>query len=90
MGENGNSQNDLMFRTVVATSLDGIGICTLPDLRFIYVNDAFVNMTGIARGALIGHTVPEFNLGPGEAAYAEIRRCIERDGFVRDLVLQLS
>ena len=89
MVENGNNQNDLMFRTVVDTSLDGIGICTLPELRFVYVNDAFVNLTGIARSALIGHRVPEFNLGPGEAAYEEIRRCIERDGFVRELVLQL-
>src|SRR5438132_847557 len=38
------AKSELTLRTVVDTSLDAIGISTLPDLRFIQVNQAFERM----------------------------------------------
>ncbi len=88
MTDMGGCADVRMFRMIVDTSLDGIGICTLSDLRFVYVNDAYVKLTGIPRAALIGHALPEFDLGPDAATYETMRKQLERDGFVRDVVLQ--
>ena len=79
-----------MCRMIVDTRLDGIGICPLPDLRFVYVNEAYAKMTGIPRAELIGHAIPEFKFGPDEAEYEELRASLEHAGFIRDVVVPLE
>jgi PAS domain S-box-containing protein len=80
--------NDLTFRTIVDTSLEGIGISTLPDLRFIYVNDAFAKITGYSRDQLLGHNTTEIDIGIDGAVTEDIRGRLARDGFARDLLFQ--
>jgi two-component system sensor histidine kinase/response regulator len=82
-------ESEAMVRAIADTSLDGILVFTLPDLRFVYVNDAYVKMTGIPRAELIGHAIPEFKFGPDETQYEEIRNRLEKDGFVSDLVVNM-
>src|SRR5271163_5195962 len=88
--EQSRPASERMFRTVVDTSLDAIGISTMPDLRFVYVNEAYEKLTGVFGADVIGHTLTERNPGLDEAALTEIRNRLERDGFIRDLVLFLQ
>jgi PAS domain S-box-containing protein len=79
-----------MFRTVVDTSLEAIGISTMLDLRFVYVNEAYEKLTGISSADVIGHTLTERNPGLDQALLREISDRLERDGFIRDLELPLQ
>lgn len=90
MDENGEYQRELMFRTIVDTSLDGIGVCRLPDMCFVYVNEAFAKMTGISSAELIGHFVSEFDFVPEKATYEAAVRRLESDGVIRNMTIDLQ
>ncbi len=90
MADMGGRADVRMFRTVVDTSLDGIGISTLPDLRFVYVNQAFAKMAGVPRADLIGHTVDEFDFVADKIVYERERRRLESEGAIRDLAFRLQ
>jgi PAS domain S-box-containing protein len=88
--EPGMPASERMFRTVEDTSLEAIGISTMADLRFVYVNEAYEKLTGASSTDVIGHTLTERNPGLDQALLREISDRLERDGFIRDLVLTLQ
>lgn len=81
--------DELTFRTIVDTSLEGIGVSSLPDLRFLYVNESFLKIVGLSRAEVIGRNIAEADIGLDDELIEEIGRRIERDGFIRDLELPL-
>ena len=80
--------NEALLRTMIDGSLEGIGVSSLPDLRFIYVNEAFAKITGYLRTELEGHTTAEIDIGLNAGVTADIQSRLARDGCVRDLLLQ--
>jgi len=54
--------SEARFSTVFRMSPIGIGISRLSDLRFIDVNDAFLNIHGYRRDEVIGHTSLELGI----------------------------
>jgi PAS domain S-box-containing protein len=79
------ARSELTLRTIVDTSLDAIGISTLPDLRFVQVNKAFEQMFGHSRTEFIGHVPSEFAFGPDETAYQNFSHEILSEGSVRNM-----
>jgi PAS domain S-box-containing protein len=90
MAATGGCSDDQMFRTIVDTSFDGIGISTFPDLRFVYVNEAFARMTGVARAPLIGRLATEFDFVADKRGYDRTRLRLERDGAIRYKTFELQ
>jgi PAS domain S-box-containing protein len=83
--------NDLTFRTIVDTSLEGIGISSLPDLRFIYVNAAFERIIGLSLAEVLGrdYSIKGLPLGLDRSVYDEFVSRLEKDGAIRGMELPL-
>jgi len=55
-------ESEHRFATVFRASPAGIALCALDDGRFLDVNDSFLNLFGLEREAVVGHTGRELNL----------------------------
>ncbi len=81
-------ESEAKFSKAFRASPAAISIATLPDGRWIEINDALVKMTGYSRDELIGHTSIELGLVDAEAR-AKILESIRTQGSVRDVEIQM-
>lgn len=81
-------QSEEKFAKAFWASPAAISITSLPEGRWIEINDALANMTGYSREELLGHTSAELNLVDG-VARAKILETIREHSAVRDVEIQL-
>lgn len=81
-------QSEEKFSKAFRSSPAAISIATLPDGRWIEVNDAFISMIGYRREEVIGHTSNELGL-VDPVARAKILEAIREYGTVRNVEIQL-
>jgi PAS domain S-box-containing protein len=81
-------QSDEKFSKAFQVSPAAMSIATLPDGRWIEVNDALVDMTGYRREEVIGRTSVELGLVDA-VARAKILEAIRTQGSVRNVEIQM-
>ena len=73
------------FHKAFNANPDPITIATLPDGRYVDVNESFLRVTGYSREEVIGHTSREVNFWAKPEDRAIFIEAIMRQGSVRDL-----
>ena len=81
-------QSEEKFAKAFRASPAAISIATLPDGRWIEINDALATMTGYRTEELIGHTSSELGLVDA-VARAKILAAIRDHGAIRNVEIQL-
>jgi PAS domain S-box-containing protein len=81
-------QSDQKFSKAFRASPAAISIATLPDGRWIEINEALATMTGYNSEELIGHTSSELGLVDA-VARAKILQSIREQGSVRNVEIQM-
>ena len=81
-------QSEEKFSKAFRASPAAISIASLPDGRWIDVNDTFVKMTGYSREEAIGRTSAELGLVDADER-AKILDVIREKGLVRDVEIQM-
>ncbi len=81
-------QSEEKFSKAFQASPAAISIASLPDSRWLEVNESFVKMTGYSREESIGHNSGEFGL-VDTTARAKILEAIRTQGSVRDVEIEM-
>jgi PAS domain S-box-containing protein len=81
-------QSEEKFAKTFRASPAAISIATLPDGRWIEINEALAKMTGYSSEELIGHTSSELGLVDA-VARAKILESIREHGSVRNVEIQM-
>ncbi len=68
----------------------GMGLSTLPEGRYVDVNEAFLRLAGFERQEVVGHTAVELGLWRKPHERNAMLSLIEKQGSVRDLEVTLS
>lgn len=63
---------------------DPITITSLPDGRYVEVNDAWVKITGFERNEGVGHTVFDLNIWASSKERKAMFNKLQQDGYLRD------
>ncbi|NTU60127.1 MAG: PAS domain S-box protein, partial [Deltaproteobacteria bacterium] len=66
-----------------------VAVSTLPDRRFVDVNDTFLETLGYTWDEVVGRTPDELGLFPNPAQQLEASQGLRRDGRIRDVALQV-
>ncbi|HEX9760953.1 MAG TPA: PAS domain S-box protein, partial [Candidatus Acidoferrales bacterium] len=77
------------FSRAFQSSPDSISITTLRDGRYLEINDRFVETSGYSRKEAIGKTAMELGLWVDTGERAELLKCLQHDGVIRDHELRL-
>jgi PAS domain S-box-containing protein len=75
------------FRKAFNANPDPITIATLPEGRYLDVNESFLRVTGYSREEVIGHTSRELNFWERPEDRATFIKLVLRQGSVRDFEL---
>ena len=73
------------YAKMIHSSPDAITLRSLPDRRYIEINQGFVRLTGYTAEEVIGKTPAELGIWSDDASHAEILENLRRDGEVREL-----
>ena len=82
------SSEEKFFKAFHLTPLSMV-LSTLPEGRYIEVNQAFLELVGCTRDEVIGHTSLELGLWVDPALRARLRADLAREGGLRDAPFQL-
>jgi PAS domain S-box-containing protein len=66
-----------------------IALSTLPDRRFMDVNDAFLSTLGYSREDVVGHTAAEFGLFPNPDTHTAVADRLLQEGHIAGFELQV-
>ena len=78
-------QSEETLRRIFNSSLDPMVINDMRDGSYVEVNDAFLEITGLAREQVIGRTFRDLGLWPDKAQWKEYDRRLRNYGKVRNL-----
>jgi PAS domain S-box-containing protein len=81
-------ESEEKFSKAFLASPAAVSIASMPDGRYISVNEALATMTGYSIEELIGHTSSELGL-VDEAARAKIIEATRKYGFARNVEIQI-
>ena len=82
----GPVSSDVLFRTILNRIPVAVALSKMPEVSLVFVNDAFVELFGIAREDAIGWT--SVDLGINDAASrAAVARQLAETGVVRDYIV---
>ncbi len=73
------------LRRIFNSSLDPMAINTVNDGTYVEVNDAFLEITGLARDRIIGRTFRDIGIWPDKAQWKEYDARLRKNGKVRNL-----
>jgi PAS domain S-box-containing protein len=76
------AKSETTLRTIFNSSRDVIGISSLPDLRYIEVNEAFERVYGLQRADVIGRPAGEVMFGLSRSVLEGIGSKLAEDGFL--------
>ena len=78
-----------IFERLFRNSPAVMALSTLPDQRFVDVNDAFLKTFGYARAEVIGKTVAELGIFPQAEQQAALAVKLQAEGRLSDVILQV-
>jgi PAS domain S-box-containing protein len=78
-------QSEETLRRIFNSSLDPMAINDMRDGSYVEVNDAFLEITGLAREEVIGRTFRDLGVWPDKAQWKEYDRRLKDYGKVRNL-----
>src|SRR5258708_26464163 len=81
-------ESEAKFSTAFRASPAAISIATLPDGRWIEINEALAEMSGYSSDELIGHTSAELGL-VDDVARTKILESMRAQGFIHDVEIQI-
>lgn len=73
------------FDTLLNSSRDGLAIIDLESTEFLYVNEAYIEMTGYSRDELKSKTCSELTKDEYKLKPKEILEKLEKDGFIESV-----
>lgn len=77
-------QSEEKYASMIRASPDAITLRTLPDCRYIDVNEGFTRMTGYSREEVIGKPVENLDLLPDKQKHATIIEKVLQSGEIHD------
>ncbi len=77
-------ESEARFTKVFRTSPDAISIATLPERRYIEVNDQFLAFTGYSREEVIGQSAVSLSLVVSPTQVARFEQLVRSQNYVRD------
>ena len=77
------------FAAAFRASPSAMALTTIPERRFLEVNDAFVAVVGYPREEVLGRTAEELGLFVNVRGLAETRDRIVRNGYARNLEMEV-
>jgi PAS domain S-box-containing protein len=83
-------ESEKMFSTLFYKSPVMKAIIEASTGKYIDVNDAFVEFLGYAKEEIVGKTSSEINMPGPLGEHGQIVKNIQKDGFVRELEMQLT
>lgn len=78
-------ESEKKFSKAFHSSPDAMVICSLKDMRFIEVNDAFVSYSGYQKDEVIGKTTTDINIWANFEEQLKHRKMIIKNGSIRDM-----
>jgi PAS domain S-box-containing protein len=76
--------SELMFFTAFRSSPDAVGITSLPEGKFLEINDSFTRLTGYARGETLGRTPLALSLWKDPSHRARVMAKLQEQSEVRE------
>ncbi|HYL86449.1 MAG TPA: PAS domain S-box protein [Candidatus Angelobacter sp.] len=77
-------RSERMFATAFRMSPDAVGISSLPDSRFLEVNEGFTRLTGYSHAETLGRTGAQMNLWADSTHREKIMSKLRKEGEVRE------
>lgn len=77
-------ESEQTLRRIFDSSLDPMVINTMADGRYLEVNDAFLEMSGLAREEVIGRRFVELGVWPDSAEWKQYDRKLRENGKIRN------
>lgn len=77
------------FAKAFQASPIAIGLCSLPECKFLDVNDSFLRQLGASRTDVIGHTGTDWNMWIDLQEFTELIATVQRQGSISDYEISI-
>lgn len=75
-------ENETLFRNIFAISPYAISISSMRNETFLEVNQAYLDLTGLKKEELVGHSIHKYNWFEAPEEMDLVRQIIQRQGYI--------